>query len=215
MPERAEPQRLRVFVDDAGEHGNPLAVFVDGGAVPREDRQALAAEIGYSETVFVDDARRGVVQILTPTDEPRFAGHPMVGTAWLLRDLDVLRPPAGEVTIRREGDVTWVRGRPEWGPAFRPEQVGSPAEVDAHPGAGPDDLLQVWAWEDEAGGLVRARVFCTAIGIPEDEATGAASVVLGAQLQRPLLIRQGAGSRIHVMPEADGWVEVGGRVTFL
>jgi predicted PhzF superfamily epimerase YddE/YHI9 len=215
LPERAEPERLRVFVDDDGEHGNLLAVFADGSAVPREERQARAAEIGYSETVFVDDPQRGVVQILTPTDELDFAGHPMVGTAWLLRDVDVLRPPAGEVLVRREGDVTWVRGRPEWGPAYEARRLDSPEAVDAYPGGGPDELLQVWAWEDEDRGLVRARVFCLPIGIPEDEATGSAAVVLGAQLDRELLIRQGAGSRIHVRPAGDGFVEVGGLVRFL
>jgi predicted PhzF superfamily epimerase YddE/YHI9 len=215
LPARAEPQRLRVFVGDDGRGGNALAVFVDGGAIAPEDRQATAAEIGYSETVFVDDADRGDVHIFTPAAELDFAGHPMVGTAWLLKDVEVLRPPAGEVRVRREGEVTWVSGRPEWGPPYELEQLDSPADVDAHPGAGPDALLQVWAWEDEGRGVVRARVFCTAIGIPEDEATGSAAVRLGSHLNRDLLIRQGVGSRIHVRPAGDGFVEVGGRSQFM
>ena len=46
---------LRVFADEAGEWGNPLGVFLDGAEVPVERRQEVAADLGFSETVFVDD----------------------------------------------------------------------------------------------------------------------------------------------------------------
>ena len=66
-------------------HGNPLGVFLDGAEVPAERRQAVAHELGFSETVFVDDAaRRRRMRIFTPGLELPFAGHPSVGTAWLL-----------------------------------------------------------------------------------------------------------------------------------
>ena len=51
----------------------------------------------------------------------------------------------------------------------------------------------VWAWDDESAGRVRARFFPTDLGIAEDEATGAAAVLLGAALGRDLTIRQGVG----------------------
>ena len=77
---------LRVFCGNDGSGGNPLAVFLDGGEVPDAgERQAIAADLGLSETVFVDDAERGELRIFTPTVELGFAGHPTVGTAWLLR----------------------------------------------------------------------------------------------------------------------------------
>ena len=97
------------------------------------------------------------------------------------------------------------------GARIRAPAAGSPAEVDALPGptAG-DAMVAVWAFEDEAAGAVRARVFPVAIGIAEDEATGAAAVQLGALLGRDLEIRQGAGSRIAVRPLGDGLVEIGG-----
>ena len=64
----------------------------------------MAAELGLSETVFVDDARQGVLRIFTPATELEFAGHPTVGSAWLLaregEPVEVLRPPAGEVPVR-------------------------------------------------------------------------------------------------------------------
>ncbi len=99
---------LRVFTDEDGEWGNPLGVFLDGAEVPAERRQAVAAELGYSETVFVDDRERGECRIFTPGSELGFAGHPSVGTAWLLaregEEVGALRPPAGEVAVRFEGE---------------------------------------------------------------------------------------------------------------
>jgi len=50
------------------------------------------------------------------------------------------------------------------------------------------------------------------MGIAEDEATGAAALRLGAELGRPLTLRQGVGSRIDVRPGPDGTIEIGGRV---
>jgi predicted PhzF superfamily epimerase YddE/YHI9 len=44
---------LRVFCDPEGGGGNPLGVFLDGGEVAEGDRQPFAADLGFSETVFV------------------------------------------------------------------------------------------------------------------------------------------------------------------
>ncbi|MEK6252792.1 MAG: PhzF family phenazine biosynthesis protein [Actinomycetota bacterium] len=76
---------LRVFINEDGEWGNPLGVFLDAAGIPAARRQQIAAELGYSETVFVDDRRGGELRIFTPATELPFAGHPLVGTAWLLR----------------------------------------------------------------------------------------------------------------------------------
>jgi PhzF family phenazine biosynthesis protein len=82
-------------------------VFLDGGSVPEGDRQAVAADLGFSETVFVDDAGVGEIRIFTPAIEIPFAGHPVVGTAWLLeRDgmgVPLLRTPAGDVPFEATG----------------------------------------------------------------------------------------------------------------
>lgn len=117
--------------------------------------------------------------------------------------MPVLRPAAGEVRTWAEGRHTWISARPEWAPEFDLHQLSAPAEVEAHPGAGPDEHLQVWAWQDESAGRVRARVFPTRMGIVEDEATGAAAIRLGALLRRPLTIRQGEASEILVRPGDD------------
>lgn len=206
---------LRVFCDEAGEGGNPLAVFLEGAEVSPDSRQGVAAELGLSETVFVDDAERGELRIFTPTVELPFAGHPTVGSAWLLATeraaVRSLQVPAGKLRVRYEGPATFVAARPAWGPAFEWERLDSPADVDALDGPpGGHDHLGLWAWIDETAGTVRARVFPLRYGIDEDEATGSAAAVLCARLGRALEIRQGRGSRIQVRPLADGYVEVGG-----
>jgi predicted PhzF superfamily epimerase YddE/YHI9 len=201
---------LRVFVGDDGGGGNLLGVFGEGHGLGDDAFQAVAADLGFSETVFVSDGARGELRIFTPAIELPLAGHPLVGAAWLL-GVDVLRPPAGEIATWREDDRTWIRADPERAPEFERTQLGSPAAVDAHPGAAAGHV-QVWAWEDEAAGRIRTRVFPVAMGIAEDEATGAAALRLGAHLGRPLVLRQGAGSRIDVRPGPDGTVEIGGRV---
>jgi predicted PhzF superfamily epimerase YddE/YHI9 len=203
---------LRVFCSLDGSGGNRLAVFVEGSAIPPGRRQAVAADIGLSETVFVDDAARGLVRIFTPAEELDFAGHPSVGTAWLLGDVDTLRVPAGEVPVRRDGEDVYVTARPEWGPPWPLERLNAPEEVEALDGPpGASDLVVAWAWIDESRGLLRARAFGRRIGIAEDEATGSAATKLCAEAGRPVEILQGRGSRIVARPVGDGLVEVGGR----
>ncbi|HVF01637.1 MAG TPA: hypothetical protein VNA27_09940 [Rubrobacteraceae bacterium] len=77
-----------------------------------------------------------------------------------------MRPPAGEVPVRIQGDVTFVSGRAEWAPLFEHIELDSPAKVDKLEGL-PDgfDLVGVWAWKDEDAGLLRARVFAPRVGV--------------------------------------------------
>src|SRR5918998_6514456 len=97
---------LKVFVGDGGAGGNPLGVFLDGSEVPAADRQGVAADLAFSETVFLEDGAEGRLRIFTPGTELPFAGHPLAGTAWLMaregREVPVLRPPAGEGPVRFE-----------------------------------------------------------------------------------------------------------------
>ena len=96
--------------------GNPLAVFTDARGLSDTDMQSLAAEFNLSETTFVlppqDPAHTARVRIFNRTAEMPFAGHPSVGTGYVLatlgRDRDgalSLEVPAGlvEVKITRDG----------------------------------------------------------------------------------------------------------------
>ena len=84
---------LRVFCAEDGSGGNRLGVFLEGAEVPDDRRQAVAADLGLSETVFVDDTAGGTIRIFTPAEELDFAGHPSVGTAWLLVRCQEPAPP--------------------------------------------------------------------------------------------------------------------------
>jgi predicted PhzF superfamily epimerase YddE/YHI9 len=207
---------LRVFVNEEGEWGNPLGVFLDGGQVAESERQSVAAELAFSETVFVDDPAAGRLSIYTPQVELPFAGHPTVGAAWLLAregtPLEALRPPAGKVDVRYADDMTYVAARPEWAPPFEYPRLDSPAEVRGLSAAAPAVNTYAWAWIDEPAGAIRARSFVPEAGIAEDEATGSAAIALCARLGRPITVHQGHGSVLLCEPLAEGRVAVGGKV---
>lgn len=205
---------LRVFVNEDGEYGNRLGVFLGGERVRERDRQAIAADLGFSETVFVEDG--GALRIHTSSVELPFAGHPLVGTAWLLAKeglrIATLHPPAGEVAVSHADDAIRIAAPAAWAPPFEFVQVDLPAEVRALRAATHGANTYAWSWIDEAAGTIRARSFVPAAGIAEDEATGSAALALCSRLDRPVTIHQGHGSVILCRPLADGRAEVGGRV---
>ena len=212
---------LRVFTDADGNHGNPLGV-IDATAVHPARRQQVATELGYSETVFVELPPAGATSarayIFTPTTELPFAGHPTVGAAWWLRSLGspirTLQVPAGIVQVGYDDDMTVVSARSEWAPEFAIYDLASVDELNA---AGPDDYADdidhyLWTWTDKAAGRLSARMFAPRLGVPEDEATGAAAVRMTDYLSRDLHITQGRGSIIETRWNPEGWVQVAGRV---
>jgi trans-2,3-dihydro-3-hydroxyanthranilate isomerase len=101
-----------VFTDTPLE-GNQLAVFTDARDLPEELLQPLARELKFSETVFVYPAEAGGharMRIFTPAAEIPFAGHPTLGTAFVLGaplQLGEIRLETGvgivPVTLEREG----------------------------------------------------------------------------------------------------------------
>lgn len=105
---------LRVFTrGDVG--GNHLGVVNDIVGLNAAQMQAIAADLGFSETTFVDWGDRDVpmVRIFTPAVEMEFAGHPLVGTAWVMNFLgpmphDRLECGVGEVEVRIDGDTVWI-----------------------------------------------------------------------------------------------------------
>ena len=97
--------------------GNQLAVVRDASQLTTERMQAMALEMNYSETTFVisESSDRARVRIFTPTQELPFAGHPTLGTAWLLarqQDHFTLELDAGDIRVEFEDGVGWMRPPP-------------------------------------------------------------------------------------------------------
>lgn len=101
--------------------GNPLAVFTNGRGVRAETMQAIAKELNLSETTFVlppvDAANDYRVRIFTPGKELPMAGHPTVGTTFVLaREHMIERGKDGTATeIKLEEGVGTIPVRIEWG----------------------------------------------------------------------------------------------------
>jgi trans-2,3-dihydro-3-hydroxyanthranilate isomerase len=104
--------------------GNTLAVVRDAADLDSATMQAIAREFGFSETTFVvsdvrDAAGDGVrVRIFTPSFEMPFAGHPTIGTAWVIREHLLAQRPAeivlalgvGRVPVAYEADASGELG---------------------------------------------------------------------------------------------------------
>jgi len=118
--------------------GNQLAVFTDARGLGEETMQALALEIGFSETTFVLPPEQGGtarMRIFNPHEEMPFAGHPTLGTAFVLGaplQLGVIELETGAgivpVTLERDESGRIVFGRMAQ-PVPRIEQVESPERV--------------------------------------------------------------------------------------
>jgi predicted PhzF superfamily epimerase YddE/YHI9 len=212
---------LRVFTDQDGNFGNPLGVVDTSQAEPSE-RQRIATQLGYSETIFIDVPESGAntahARIFTPTIQLPFAGHATVGGSWWLRDhgtpIHTLQVPAGIVQVTYEDDLSAVSARSEWAPEFAIHDLGSTDELfAADPDDYPDDIANyLWTWTDRDTGSIRSRMFAANWGVAEDEATGTAAVRITDYLSRDLTIVQGKGSVIYTRWSAEGWVRIAGRV---
>ncbi|KRB41316.1 PhzF family phenazine biosynthesis protein [Phenylobacterium sp. Root700] len=136
---------LDVFTDTRF-GGNPLAVFTDARGLSDQDMQALAAEMNLSETTFIlppqDLANTARVRIFNRTAEMPFAGHPSIGTGWVLSQAgrgDELRleVPAGIVAVSATAQGATIA-------APRPLALGEPLPIDitaACAGLTPADIV--------------------------------------------------------------------------
>jgi trans-2,3-dihydro-3-hydroxyanthranilate isomerase len=113
---------LNVFTDgDNPFSGNPLCVFEDARGLSDKAMQDLARQLNLSETTFITPGNHNVsahVRIFTPNYEMPFAGHPTLGTAYVVRELFGggdsvrLRMPAGDIPVTAAGDVWTFQANP-------------------------------------------------------------------------------------------------------
>lgn len=130
--------------------GNQLATFVDCESLSDAEMQQIAREINFSETTFITSRtpRDGGfdVRIFTPTAEVEFAGHPTLGTAYVIREMlaltsaseVVLNLPIGRIPVRfLDGPGLWMQQvEPEFGNTYEVEALArmlgiSGADIDA------------------------------------------------------------------------------------
>lgn len=103
-----------VFTDKPFQ-GNPVAVVLDAEGLSTEQMQRIAVEFGYSETTFVlppdDAAHTARVRIFTPSREIPFAGHPNVGTAFVLANYAEMKgaPLSGTLLFEEIAGLVPVR----------------------------------------------------------------------------------------------------------
>src|ERR1051325_4956136 len=137
---RLHYHRVDVFTDRAF-GGNPLAVFTNGRGLDTETMQAIAKECTLSETTFVlppdDPAHDWRVRIFTPGSELPMAGHPTVGTSFVLAREHLIRRDERQKTIVLEEGVGPVpvriefdEGEPSFAEMTQPLPTFGPALED-------------------------------------------------------------------------------------
>ncbi|WP_026640465.1 PhzF family phenazine biosynthesis protein [Bordetella petrii] len=135
--------------------GNPLCVFEDARGLTDQNMLDLARQFNLSETTFVLPGSQATarVRIFTPGYEMRFAGHPTLGTAHVVRGLMragdqlTLEFAAGVVPVRAQGDL-WTFTAPAGGAPRTAAPALPAAEIASQLGLRADDLLDAPLWVD-------------------------------------------------------------------
>jgi trans-2,3-dihydro-3-hydroxyanthranilate isomerase len=131
---------LDVFTNNRFE-GNPLAVFTDGDGLSDDQMLAIAREMNLSETVFVqkptDEEALARLRIFTTKEELKLAGHPVIGTWFLLAELGVVPAQDGGVHILQETgagilpvEIRFKDGRPQRVTMTQKEAMFKPAKIN-------------------------------------------------------------------------------------
>jgi len=211
---------LRVFTNSKGNFGDAASVVVDEGChIADIERQAMARQLATGETIFINDVDSANISVMHPQGEIDFAGVGVLATAWLLGKLrgkptEQLQGRAGTITAWQDGDITWVRASLTTMPPWNYKQLESAEAVEK---VSAKDMASVahtmlWAWIDEAKGLIRARTFAADWDIPEAEGNGSGAMVLAGKLNRSIEIQHGKGSVIQAKPAPGNNADIGGRV---
>ena len=125
--------------------GNPLAVFKNVGNISESKMQQIAKEINYSETTFIlsDSKNNGGydVRIFTPNEEVPFAGHPTLGTAFIIQN-EILEEPLDNLILNFKGgqipvsfnnqeEILWMQqNEPTFGQILDANKVSNVLNID-------------------------------------------------------------------------------------
>ncbi|MED1471437.1 PhzF family phenazine biosynthesis protein [Bacillus salipaludis] len=125
--------------------GNQLAVFKNAGNLSGEEMQQIAKEVNYSETTFILSNVKNNggydVRIFTPNEEVPFAGHPTLGTAYIIQN-EILAEPtdklmlnfkAGQIPVSfdHQEEVIWMKqNEPTFGQVLEADKVAEVLNID-------------------------------------------------------------------------------------
>jgi trans-2,3-dihydro-3-hydroxyanthranilate isomerase len=121
--------------------GNPLAVITDGDGLSNDQMLAIAREMNLSETVFVqkpsDDRALARLRIFTTKEELKLAGHPVIGTWFLLAELGVVPAQEGGVHVQQQTgagvlpvEIRFKDGRPQRVTMTQKEAAHKTSKID-------------------------------------------------------------------------------------
>ena len=121
--------------------GNPLAVITDGDELSNDQMMAIAREMNLSETVFVqkptDDRALARLRIFTTKEELKLAGHPVIGTWFLLAELGVVPAQEGGVHVLQQTgagvlpvEIRFKDGRPQRVTMTQTDACLKPSRID-------------------------------------------------------------------------------------
>lgn len=105
--------------------GNQLAVFLDAESLTDAQMLQIARETNFAESTFITAIKDEIatIRIFTPQHEMQFAGHPIIGTSWLLMNKIIdncghyitVLVPVGPISVRQEEDLVWLQAaQPEF-----------------------------------------------------------------------------------------------------
>lgn len=118
--------------------GNQLAVFSSADSLTDKQMQEIARETNFAESTFITELdaenNSAAIRIFTPEHEMKFAGHPIIGTSWVLMnkifehqpEKITLSVPIGEISVHQSGDLVWLQAaQPEFLDTFSSEDFES------------------------------------------------------------------------------------------
>ena len=118
--------------------GNQLSVFSGADSLTDKQMQEIARETNFAESTFITELdsenNSATIRIFTPEHEMKFAGHPIIGTSWVLinkifehqPEKITLSVPIGEISVNQSGDLVWLQAaQPEFLNTFSVEDFES------------------------------------------------------------------------------------------
>lgn len=116
--------------------GNQLAVFLEAENLSSEEMQQIAREINFAESTFITkldkENNKAEIKIFTPSQEMQFAGHPIIGTSWVLMNKIFdnspesikLNVPIGPISIQQSEGLIWLKAaQPKFWDTFSKEDI--------------------------------------------------------------------------------------------